>query len=84
MGNFIKFDFTEQDILDSFDLFMKNGNHKKKQYYLEEIIDEFLQWIEKDIIETYGKENLGKCKKYLRNKLYNNEEYLYDNYGEEQ
>ena len=84
MGNFIKFDFTEQDILDSFDLFMKNGNHKKERYYLEEIVDEFLQWIETDIIETYGKENLYKCKKFLRNKLYKNEEYLYDNYGEKQ
>ena len=36
------------------------------------------------IIETYGKENLYKCKKFLRNKLNNNEEYLYNKYGEDE
>ena len=84
MGDFVKFDFTEKDILDSFDIFMKDGKHTKKYYYLDEIIDEFLYYMTKDIIETYGKENLYKCKKFLRNKLNNNEEYLYNKYGEDE
>lgn len=82
MGDFIKFDFTEKDILDSFDIFMEYGKHIKKYYYLDEIIDEFLYYMTEDIIETYGKKNLYKCKKFLRNKLNNNEEYLYNKYGE--
>ena len=84
MGDFVKFDFTEKDILDSFDTFMKYGKHTKKYYYLDEIIDEFLYYMTKDIIETYGKENLYKCKKFLKNKLNNNEEYLYNKYGEDE
>ena len=40
--------------------------------------------VKKDIIETYGKENLYKCKKFLKNKLNNNEEYLYNKYGEDE
>jgi RAB protein geranylgeranyltransferase component A len=84
MGNFIKFEFTEQDILDSFDYFMKNGEHKKKRYYLEEIVDEFLDYAEADMLEAYGKENLYKCKKYIRNRLYGNDEYLYNMYGEDE
>ena len=32
MGDFVKFDFTEKDILDSFDIFMKYGKHTKKYY----------------------------------------------------
>ena len=84
MGDFIKFDFTEKDILDSFDIFMEYGKHIKKYYYLDEIIDEFLQYMAKDIIETYGKENLYKCKKFLKNKLNNNSEYLYNKYGEDE
>lgn len=84
MGDFVKFDFTEKDILDSFDIFMKYRKHTKKYYYLDEIIDEFLYYMTEDIIETYGKENLYKCKKFLRNKLYNNEEYLYNKYGEDE
>lgn len=83
MGDFIKFDFTEQDILDSFDLFMSNATHKKKQYYLDEIINEFLYYMEEDIIKAYGKENLYKCKKYINNRLLNNEEYLYNKYGKQ-
>ena len=84
MGDFVKFDFTEKDILDSFDIFMKYGKHTQKYYYLDEIIDEFLYYMTEDIIETYGKENLYKCKKFLRNKLNNNEEYLYNKYGEDE
>ena len=84
MGDFVKFDFTEKDILDSFDIFMKYEKHTKKYYYLDEIIDEFLYYMTEDIIETYGKENLYKCKKFLRNKLNNNEEYLYNKYGEDE
>ena len=84
MGDFIKFDFTEKDILDSFDIFMEYGKHIKKYYYLDEIIDEFLYYMTEDIIKTYGKENLYKCKKFLRNKLNNNEEYLYNKYGEDE
>ena len=84
MGDFVKFDFTEKDILDSFDIFMKYGKHTKTYYYLDEIIDEFLYYMTEDIIETYGKENLYKCKKFLRNKLNNNEEYLYNKYGEDE
>ena len=84
MGDFVKFDFTEKDILDSFDIFMEYGKHIKKYYYLDEIIDEFLYYMAEDIIETYGKENLYKCKKFLRNKLNNNEEYLYNKYGEDE
>ena len=84
MGDFVNFDFTEKDILDSFDIFMKYGKHTKKYYYLDEIIDEFLYYMTEDIIETYGKENLYKCKKFLRNKLNNNEEYLYNKYGEDE
>ena len=53
-------------------------------YYLDEIIDEFLYYMTEDIIKTYGKENLYKCKKFLRNKLNNNEEYLYNKYGEDE
>ena len=63
---------------------MKYGKHTKKYYYLDEIIDEFLYYMTEDIIETYGKENLYKCKKFLRNKLNNNEEYLYNKYGEDE
>ena len=84
MGDFVKFDFTEKDILDSFDIFIQYGKHTKKYYYLDEIIDEFLQYMAKDIIETYGKENLYKCKKFLKNKLNNNSEYLYNKYGEDE
>lgn len=83
MGNFVKFDFTEQDILDSFEVFMQNGKHKKKRYYLEEIVSEFLLYMEEDIIEAYGKENLYMCKKYIRNRLYSNDEFLYNRYGED-
>ena len=84
MGDFIKFDFTEKDILDSFDIFMEYGKHIKKYYYLDKIIDEFLYYMTEDIIETYGKENLYKCKKFLKNKLNNNSEYLYNKYGEDE
>lgn len=81
MEKFIRFDFTEQDILDSFDLFMENYHFKKKEYYLEEIVDEFLHYIYKDIMEAYDKKNSYKCKRYIKNKLLNNAEYLYNKYG---
>ena len=68
MEKFIKFNFTEQDILDSFDIFMENEIHKKKEYYLEEIVEEFLDYMKADIIENYGKENFYKCRKFIRRK----------------
>lgn len=82
MGDYIKFDFTEQDILDSFDYFIQNGKHKKKYYTLGEIIYEFLDYLEDDIIKAYGEENVYKCKKFIKNRLYSNDEYLYNKYGE--
>ena len=82
MEEFIKFDFTEQDILDSFEYFMNNVPHKKDIYYLEEIVNEFLEYCKDDIIIAYGITNLNKCKNYMKNRLLKNSEYLYARYGE--
>lgn len=79
---FIKFDFTEQDILDSFEYFMSNAPHKKRIYYLDEIVNEFLEYCKDDIIIAYGVKNLNKCRNYLKNRLLRNSEYLYTRYGE--
>ena len=83
MGKFIDFDFSKRDVLDSFEFFVENVFHEKKRYYLNEIVNEFLLYMEKDIIEVYGKENLSQCKKYFKKILYDNEEYLYNKYNNE-
>ena len=64
---FVKFDFTERDILDSFECYVESGRTKKKDYYFKEIVFEFADYMEDDIIKAYGKENLYKCKKFITN-----------------
>lgn len=79
--NFIKFEFTTRDVLDSFDLFMINEKHKKDRYYLDEIITEFLQYIKKDL--DYDEITNKQCLSYMKKILFKNERYLLEHYGED-
>ena len=80
-NNFVKFDFTERDVLDSFEIYVESGKTKRKDYYLKDIIYEFLDYMEDDIIKAYGEENLYKCKKFMKNKLFANTDYLCEKYS---
>ena len=79
---FVKFDFTERDILDSFECYVESGRTRKKDYYFKEIVFEFVDYLEDDIIKAYGKENLYKCKKFIKNKLFSNMDYICNKYKE--
>lgn len=76
----LEIDFTEQDILDSFDFFMENAEHKKREYSLTGIIMEFLAYLEDDIVTSYGNKSYI-IKRYIKNVCFNNKEYLYKKYG---
>lgn len=78
MGN-LEIDFTEKDILDSFDYFMENANHKKKEYSLSGIIMEFLDYMEDDIVESY-KDKSSYIRKHIKSVCFNNKEYIYNKY----
>lgn len=74
---FIKFDFTKRDILDSFEFYLENHNVKDKTY--EEIVYDFLHYIKEDIIEAYDDDNARKqCKGYIKKVVFNNKFLYYE------
>lgn len=76
-------DFLERDILDDFDIFIMNGNHKKKVYSLTGIINEFIDYMEYDIIINYpNKKEQIEIKKHIRGICFKNKSFLFDKYGE--
>ena len=78
-----KKDFEEKDILDSFDIFIKYGTHKKKYYSLSGIITEFIDYMSNDIEDTYSNKTIQKeIKKYIRGVCFHNKQILLDKYGE--
>lgn len=77
-----KKDFLEQDILDDFDIFMEYGEHKKMEYSLDEVINEFIFYINKDIQSIYQSKSIqADIKKYIRGICYKNKRKLFDKYG---
>lgn len=77
-----KENFLEQDILDDFEIFMKYGTHKKKEYSLNEIIEEFIFYINKDIQNIYQSKSIQTdIKKHIRGICYKNKGKLFDKYG---
>lgn len=75
-------DFVETDILDSFDIFMQYGEHKKDCYSLSGIINEFIDYMDNDIKETYSNKNIqDDVKKHIRGICFHNKNKLFDKYG---
>lgn len=74
-------DFIEEDILDSFDFFIENGKHKKQYYSLSGIINEFIDYMEQDIISAYPKQVI-QIKKHIRGVCFRNKTRILDKYGE--
>lgn len=76
-------DFTEQDILDDFDIFIIYGTHKKIYYSLSGIINEFIDYIENDIKNVYKEKSIQvEIKKHIRGICFRNKNRLLDKYGE--
>lgn len=78
-----KKDFEEKDVLDSFDIFIMYGVHKKKYYSLSGIINEFIDYMYNDIKNAYpNKEMQKEIKKHIRGICFSNKNILFEKYGE--
>lgn len=76
-------DFLEKDVLDSFDIFMQYGKHKKKYYSLSGIINEFIDYMDYDIKHIYqDKFTQTEIKKHIRGICFRNKSILFEKYGE--
>lgn len=76
-------DFLEKDVLDSFDIFMQYGKHKKEYYSLSGIINEFIDYMDFDIKTIYhDKSTQMEIKKHIRGICFRNKGILFGKYGE--
>lgn len=76
-------DFIEKDILDDFDMFIMYGTHKKTYYSLSGIINEFIDYIENDIVNIYKEKSIQtEIKKHIRGICFRNKEKIFKKYGE--
>lgn len=76
-------DFLENDVMDSFDIFIMYGNHKKQYYSLSGIINEFIDYMDKDIQDNYqNKAMQQEIKKHIRGICFKNKRKILLKYGE--
>ena len=76
-------DFVEKDVLDSFDIFIQYGKHKKEYYSLSSIINEFIDYMDYDIKNIYQNKTIQtEIKKHIRGICFRNKNSLLNKYGQ--